>query len=244
VSDFPRSSLRVFRTVDDLNDAALEVVREILAGSRGESGEIHLALAGGSTPRGLYQRLAEDDDIDWNGVHLWFGDERTVPHDHDDSNYKMAVESLIQHVPVPTERIHRMRGEDDPVAAAEEYEARLQRHISARLDGRPVFDLILLGMGDDGHTASLFPGTTALEERKRLVVANEVPQLSTTRITLTYPVLNAARTVLFLVSGASKAPALAAVVAGGDEAPPAARVRPERGELLWFVDQAAAGELP
>lgn len=244
MSEFPRSSLRVFPSVEALHAAALEVAREILAAGRDAKGEIHIALAGGSTPQRLYRLLAEDEGIDWEGVHLWFGDERPVPPDHDDSNYKMAVESLIRHIPVPESRIHRMRGEDHPAAAADEYEARLERHISSRLDGRPVFDLILLGMGDDGHTASLFPGTAALRENRRLVVANEVPQLGTTRITLTYPVLNAARKVLFLVSGAGKAPALAAVVAGGKDAPPAAGVRPERGELLWFVDEAAAGELP
>jgi 6-phosphogluconolactonase len=244
MSDFPHSSLKVFHNTDELNQAALDFTRELLAASRDDTGEVHIALAGGSTPHGLYRKLAEDRGIDWDGVHLWFGDERTVPPDHPDCNFCMVRDTLLVHIPVPEGRIHRMRGEIDPAKAAAEYETRLTRHIATKRDGRPVLDLVLLGMGDDGHTASLFPNTDALQERERLAVENAVPQLDTTRITLTYPVLNAARNVLFLVAGESKAQALAGVVTGGESAPPAACVRPVRGDLLWYVDHAAASLLP
>src|SRR5262245_37810266 len=157
----------------------------------------------------------------------------------------MAKETLLDSVPIPSEHVHRMRGEEPPVEAAENYELELVDTFALGFGGLPHFDLVILGMGADGHTASLFPGTSALGERLAMVVANGVPQLDTTRITLTYPVLNAARAVLFLAAGADKAEAIGRVF-GTDDAnrPPASFVRPTDGDVVWMLDAAAAAGLP
>ncbi len=207
------------------------------------SGRFAVALAGGSTPRALYALLADPrapyrEALPWARTHVFFGDERTVPPDHPESNYGTAREALLARVPIPPENVHRIRGEEDPVAAARSYEDDLRAFF-----GRPPrFDLVLLGLGADGHTASLFPGSPALEE-PRLVAAPFVPALGARRITLTLPALDAASRVVFLVSGATKAPAVALILSGGpgSEALPAARVRPLDGTVLWLVDRAAAG---
>lgn len=203
------------------------------------TGAFGVALSGGSTPRPLYERLAAPpyrDQVSWPQVHLFWGDERCVPPDHAESNYRMACETLLDHVEIPAENIHRVRGELDPARAAQEYRSELERVLGAS----PGFDLILLGMGDDGHTASLFPGSPALQENERAAVAVYAPHLDSWRVTLTLPVLNRARHVLFLVSGADKAPALARIRAG--EPLPAARVCPGQGTLTWLIDEAATGE--
>jgi 6-phosphogluconolactonase len=207
-----------------------------------------VALAGGSTPRSLYRLLADDKGpyrtrVPWESTHVFFGDERMVPPDDPDSNARMAFESLLRHVPVPGEQVHRIRGENpDPDRAAEEYEEMLR--VTFRLAGReePRFDLVLLGLGADGHTASLFPGDLALRETVRLAVPSTAPLPPSARVTLTLPVLNAASSVLFLVTGASKSPAVQRVRRGEDL--PAARVRPQNGSLLWLCDRAAAGPGP
>jgi 6-phosphogluconolactonase len=200
-------------------------------------GQFTVALAGGSTPRATYALLASDEfatRLNWQHVHIFWGDERCVPPDHPDSNYRMAREALLDHVPVPTGNIHRVQGELKPERAASIYQDELKAVLGS--DGQ--FDLILLGMGTDGHTASLFPGTTALEERKRAAVAVYVEKLQSWRVTLTLPVINAARHVLFLVSGESKAAALAQINVG--EPLPASLVRPSHGQLTWLVNQDAA----
>ena len=199
-------------------------------------------LAGGSTPKAAYEILARDfaETVDWGRTHVFFGDERTVPPDHEDSNYRMAREALLDHVSIGG--VHRMRGELPPEEAAASYEDELRGFFGA--EEPPRFDLVLLGIGEDGHTASLFPETSALEVTDRLVVANPVLKLDTTRITLTAPVLNAARAVIFLVVGGGKAEALKEILEG-DADPrryPAKLVRPE-GNLIWMVDRAAAGFL-
>lgn len=234
--------ITVFDSPADVEKAALDLVRSILA--RGSEDEpAHIVLAGGSTPRNLYERLAQVEDVPWDNVHVWFGDERTVPPDHEDSNYGMAHEHLLSRIDIPAENIHRVRGEDDPARAARDYSAEIGEYVELRPSGMPKFDLVILGLGEDGHTASLFPDTEALDATMEVVVANEVPQEDTTRITLTNPALNAAEHVLFLATGESKAEPLAAIVEGGDDAPPAAFVRPVPGELHWYVDRAAAGRL-
>ena len=232
----------VFANPEVVAEAAREHVLEVLTGA-GSSRPAHVVLAGGSTPERCYALLAGVHPGVWEDVHFWFGDERTVPPDHDDSNFLMATRTLLSEIGAPDGRIHRMRGEDDPHEAARAYEDEIREIVPSSPSALPAFDLILLGMGDDGHTASLFPGTDALHNSSRLVVANEVPQQRTTRITLTYPALNSARHVLGLVTGGGKAEALAAVVAGGRHAPPAAGVKPTNGELRWLVDRAAAGKL-
>ncbi len=234
------------RILEDPAGLAATAAREFAARAAGavrERGRFAVALAGGSTPRSAYELLARDyaDGVDWRRVHFFFGDERPVPPDHPDSNYRMAREALLAKVPAGS--VHRMRGELPPEEAALLYEEELRSFFA----GEPVprFDLILLGLGEDGHTASLFPHTRALEETGRLVVANPVPKLGTTRITLTLPVINAARAVIFLVSGREKAEALRAVL-GGSADPrqyPARLVRPVAGELLWLADRTAAASL-
>jgi 6-phosphogluconolactonase len=215
-----------------------------------------VALAGGSTPRGLYRRLAEPtttvdtappSTIDWTRAEIFFGDERTVPPDHADSNYGMVRDALLSRAPIPAANVHRMQGEAaDLDAAARAYEQRLrQRAGTTGPDSIPVLDLAILGMGADGHTASLFPGTTALDESARLCVPVEVPQLHTRRLTLTYPVFLRARAVLFLIAGADKAQPLRAVVEGPErprELPSQLIVR--RSAAVRIVcDQAAPGGL-
>jgi 6-phosphogluconolactonase len=220
-------------------------------------GVFHLALSGGSTPKALYQLLATPDyarQVFWDRVHVWWGDERNVPHDHPDSNYRMARESLIDHVPIPPQNVHRVRTELGAEQAAAHYETEMrfvfgQMQVDPDVDAVlmhtgefPRFDLVLLGMGDDGHTASLFPGTEALQVQDRLVVANSVPKLNTDRITFTYPLINAADSALFLVSGVNKADVLKQVLMGGvqPDVLPSQGIAPLTGKLFWMCDASAA----
>lgn len=208
-------------------------------------GRFSVALSGGSTPKGLYSLLLTPefrDQIPWTRVHLFWGDERCVPPDHPESNYGMVHETLLSKVPIPEENVYRMKGERDPQAAADEYELILRRSFQLSEGDLPRFDLILLGLGEDGHTASLFPHSDALRETKRLVTAVYVPELKSYRLTLTLPVLNNAADVFFLVAGKSKAGILRDVLQGkdGSENLPAQRIRPQLGRVVWLVDQAAA----
>ena len=207
-----------------------------------ERGMFRVALSGGSTPKQVYPLLLEParrDHVDWGAVEFFWGDERAVPPDHPESNFGVAYGMLISQLPnVRPDRIHRMPAEaPDLDAAALSYESELRLAFGARGDDPPAFDLIWLGMGPDGHTASLFPGTPALDERQRWVVANFAPSQDAWRMTLTLPVLNAGRDVLFVVTGADKADALREVRAGGSDLP-AGRVDGEQVE--WLVDAAAA----
>jgi 6-phosphogluconolactonase len=179
----------------------------------------------------------------WGKLHLFWVDERCVPPDNDESNYKMTNQAMLSKVPLPAAQIHRMEGELDPQVAASRYEAVLRAEFGP---GDPVFDLVLLGMGDDGHTASLFPHTQALFEMVRLVVANHVPQKDTWRVTLTWPVINRGREVAFLIEGAGKAQVLDDVLLGAydPEAKPSQLIWPESGKLTFLLDAAAAAKLP
>jgi len=238
--------------VDDAQRVAQRALDLFVSASREsltETGRFSVALAGGSTPRALYELLAESDGApiggpgDWARIHLFWGDERHVPPDHPDSNYRMAREALLSKVPIPEGNVHRIRAElADASQAAEEYEADLRRFFALSAGALPRFDLILLGMGPDGHTASLFPGTSVLGEIERLIAAPWVEKFRTHRITLTPPVLNAAARVIFLVAGGEKAETLRAVLEGPRDPQrlPAQFVRPHRGELIWLVDRAAA----
>lgn len=231
--------------------AAAEVFTAAARAAADGRGRFTVALAGGATPRALYRLLAEPragfrDRIPWDRVHVFFGDERHVPPDHPDSNFRMAREALLDHVPAAS--VHRLRGElPDAGAAAAEYQAELARAFGLPAEGPPpALDLVLLGLGVDGHTASLFPGSDALLERRRWVAAPFVERLGAHRLTLTLPTLDRAREVLFVVVGAEKAGAVGRVLApaAGDPPPPAARVRPEAGPARWIVDAAAASRLP
>ena len=234
-------SVQLYETPEGLAEAAARAFVDRAAESIAERGRFAVALAGGSTPKATYEVLARDHakDVDWPNVHVFFGDERTVPPDHEDSNYRMAREALLDHVPVGS--VHRMRGELPPDEAAASYEEELKEFFG---EVPPVLDLVMLGIGGDGHTASLFPETPALETTDRLVVANPVPKLETTRLTLTAPVLSAAREVRFLVAGGGKAEALAEILEGDAEPReyPAKLVRPPGGPI-WMVDHAAASAL-
>lgn len=209
-----------------------------------------VGLAGGSTPRRLYCMLAAEpyrSRIPWSQTQVFWGDERCVPPDHVESNYRMAAETLLQHVPIPVEHIHRMRGEDpDPDRAATGYEQLLRTTFQVQAGALPRFDLILLGLGADGHVASLMPDSPALRETARLVLAPYVERLRGYRLTLTLPVLNGASVILFLVSGQEKAAALCSTLGAGepDVRLPAHEVRPRDGRVIWFVDRAAAQLLP
>ena len=202
-----------------------------------------VALAGGSTPRPAYVKLASPefaDRIEWDRAHIFWSDERCVLPDRNESNYRMVREALLDHVPIPDENVHRMRGELPPEEAARAYEAEMDA-LFREIDVTG-FDLILLGLGEDGHTASLFPGTAALEERKRWVAANYVEKLKAWRLSLTLPAINAAEDVVFVVSGERKRNILRRVW-DAPEKPvlPSQRVQPDDGRLIWMVDAEAAG---
>ncbi len=208
-------------------------------------GTFRVLLSGGSTPRKLFHLLASapHDALPWDATHLFWGDERSVGPDHADSNFRMTRETLLDTIGLPAAQVHRLEGERaDLDGAARDYERLVADVFDIPRDGPPpAFDLVLLGLGTDAHTASLFPHTAALAERRRWFVANDVPQLATRRLTATYPLLNAARAILFLVAGADKANALARVRApSGDVADaPARGIRPA-GTLEWLIDAAAA----
>jgi 6-phosphogluconolactonase len=206
-----------------------------------------VALSGGTTPRGLYLRLAADGvsgDVPWQDVVVFLGDERDVPHDHIESNFRMAQRALLDHVPINVMQVHPMRADaEDLQAAAAEYEQTIRRTVPANEEGMPCFDLVLLGMGMDGHVASLFPGTEVLEEARRLVVSYFVPVLGRRRMTLTYPLINAARNVVLIVTGSDKAETVARLLGKDPDARrglPASGVQPTRGSLRIILDTDAA----
>ena len=241
----PQSPARI-EVGADLEAVARRAAEWITARARASTGRFAISLAGGSTPRRLYQMLAESplrEALPWARIHWFWGDERCVPWDHPDSNYGMARAALLAHVPAPAENIHGIATQGagtggDPAAAARAYEEVLKSYYGAlRLDPlRPLFDVQLLGLGPDGHTASLIPGTPVLDERERWVaeVTHGRPEA---RITLTYPALESSRHTAFLVAGADKREALARVLKG-DRTLPAGRLDPQ-GDLFWFIDEKA-----
>jgi 6-phosphogluconolactonase len=223
----------IHRTSQFVIDAADLIVREmeVAIASRGL---FRLALSGGNTPRKIHEELAARPQLPWEKVQFTFGDERCVPPDDADSNFHMAQESLFSRIPVPSGNIFRLRGEIPPEEAATEYEDKL-RAVAGRL-GEPIYrhDLILLGLGEDGHTASLFPGYPALDETSRWVVPTLGPKPPPQRLTLTYPVLNAARSIAFLVTPKGKEQVLEEVLTG-DQRYPSARVQPTDGRVTWLI---------
>lgn len=240
--------LHIHADADQLSRACAERWIDLSRAAIGQRGAFHVALSGGSTPKRLYQLLAQAESqarIDWARIHLYFGDERAVPPEHPDSNFRMVREALLEHVGLPAENVRRMSADPAHIEQdAENYAALLRSHLPLDSGGMPVFDLILLGMGPDGHTCSLFPDTPILKERNRPVGAVHVARLDSWRLSLTYPVLNAARHLLFLVAGSDKAAMLRQVCrATPDTAPvPVQAIRPH-GSVEWYLDQAAAAEL-
>jgi 6-phosphogluconolactonase len=238
-----RRNVVVCKGLDQLSRRGAELFAKASAEAIEKSGRFSVALSGGSTPRHLYGLLAANPfraRVRWDRVHIFFGDERCVPPDDDESNYRMAREALLDKVPVPLQNVLRMEGEIEPPTAAARYEDGLRRAFELGPGQTPRFDLVFLGLGPDGHTASLFPGTPALGETERLAVANPVEKMGSTRLTLTLPVLNAARRVVFLVAGKDKAQVLRQVLKGEPGQFPAQLVRPTDGELVFLVDRAAA----
>jgi 6-phosphogluconolactonase len=236
-------SLLVYETPEELAEATAHNFVARAEEAINEQDRFAVALAGGSTPKRTYETLAQDyaDRLDWSKVHVFFADERTVGPEDEDSNYRMVREALLSHIRVGS--VHRMRCELSPAEAAADYERQLREFFGT--DGVPIFDLILLGLGEDGHMASLFPETSALDVTDRWVVVNPVLKLETSRLTLTIPVINAAKAVTFLVAGEDKAGALKEVLEGDADprAYPAKFVRPENGDLIWMVDRAATALL-
>ena len=244
---------REIRILADANNIAQTAAAEFLEAAREsvrEKGSFSVALAGGSTPKALYGLLAGNPllqaKVPWGKIQFFFGDERHVPPDNAESNFRMANEAMLAKAPMDPKQVHRIKAERRNAAeAAMQYEDDLRASFGLTADQLPRFDLVLLGMGPEGHTASLFPGTKALKEERRLVVSNWVGKLYTDRITLTPPVLNNAARVIFMVHGEEKAPALKAVLEGPYEPDqlPAQIIKPKDGKVLWLVDPASAGML-
>ncbi len=231
---------------EELVRVAAQKIVKVAQEAMADHGQMAFALAGGSTPKKLYTLLASDtfrSQIPWDTIHFFWGDERHVPPDHQDSNYRMARETLLAHVPVPENHVHRIPSQlPNAEEAADDYERELREYFQLAPGQKPRFDLILLGMGPDGHTASLFPGTSVVHETTRFVAAPWVEKFATFRITLTPAVLNEAVHVIFLVSGQDKAETLRLVLEGPYQPAiyPAQVINPTQGQLLWLVDKEAA----
>lgn len=249
----------VKKNLDELSEAAAEFFVETAHAAIDKSGRFTVALAGGSTPKSLYKLLASEKRVDWPHVHFFFGDERNVPHDSPDSNFRMAKETLFDALHIPDVNVFAWDTEiAEPAAIADDYQEKIQGFFSdsKKLEWSPVatppgsdvfskFDLVLLGMGPDGHTASLFPYTSALAETEQIAVANHVEKLDSWRLTLTYPIINNASNIAFLVSGHEKSETLKNVLRGERDFRrfPAQGVKSTNGRLIWFVDTAAASQL-
>ncbi|MFQ5998315.1 MAG: 6-phosphogluconolactonase [Candidatus Bathyarchaeia archaeon] len=237
--------LHILPSAEEIARAAASLVADLAHECATSKGRFTIALSGGSTPRLLFQALALPhyaDRMSWDSWHVFWGDERCVPPDNRDSNYRMAVEALLEKVSIPLEQIHRIRGEAMPHDAAKQYEDIVRETFKT---ASPSFDLILLGIGEDGHTASLFPDTPALREENRLVVANWAPHLRTYRVTFTLPLINLAKNVVFLATGLSKAKIVREILepTKGETRLPAAMVRPSQGMIQWFVTNESASLL-
>lgn len=240
------SEIRIFPNLEELSHEAARLFRRVARDCAAKGGVFSVALSGGSTPRRLYELLGNmpcSEQVPWGNVHVFQVDERCVPSDYPESNYRMIRQALLARVPLPEVNCHRMAAEQaDLEEAASQYAATLARVLPPKPGEAPRLDLVFLGMGADGHTASLFPGSPALQEKMLWVRANFVEKLSTQRMTLTFPVLNAAAQIVFLVSGTEKSETLRRVLKGPlrPELLPAQRVRPVNGRVSWYVDQAAA----
>jgi len=243
-----KREINIYRDADELAQKAAEDFILLANNSVICNGRFAVALSGGSTPRSMYSLLALKKyrrEIPWEETHLFWGDERCVPPDHPESNYRMAREALLSRIKIPPENIHRIACEDGPSIAANQYQNELKEFFQLARGQFPVFDLVILGLGEDGHTASLFPRSDAVEEKERLVVASYIRKLSAYRVSLTLPVLNHAAIVDFLVTGKSKAAITKKVLAtnAGSSALPAARVAPIDGIVTWMITEHAAAGL-
>jgi 6-phosphogluconolactonase len=242
-----KTDVRIFKDIKQLSLAAAEVFVDTADQALSALGRFQVALSGGSTPSRLYHLLANEpyrSQVKWSNTFIFWGDERCVPPDDEDSNYHQADETLLQHVPIPKANIHRINGELRPAEASNDYAQTLRRFAAPGLDW-PRFDLVLLGMGADGHTASLFPGSPVNVSSPTLPVTADYQGRPAQRVTLTPPVFNSARLAVFLVSGADKAEAIKAVLSDQFQPKqyPAQRIQPVDGKVIWLVDDAAAANL-
>lgn len=242
--------VRILTNIDAIAKRAAQDFLQFATQAVSEKGSFTVALSGGSTPKALYSLLATDaalrSQLPWDKMYMYFGDERSVGPDHPDSNFRMATETMLSKVPIKPEQVFRIKGEyKDTEKAAQEYEQVLRTSFKIAEGQFPRFDLVFLGIGNEGHTASLFPGTKALHETKRLAVRNWVGKLYTNRITLTAPAINNAARVIFMVTGADKTLALKGVLEGPYEPDqlPAQLIQPPNGKLVWLVDTVAGGML-
>src|SRR5271170_7310616 len=242
---------RVLATPAATARAAAQFFVEAAVKAAASRGLARIAISGGSTPKSMFGLLADPAEpflkqVPWDKIDLYWVDERCVPPDNIESNYRMTNEAMLSKVPLPAARVHRMEGELDPEVSAARYESTIRNTFKLEGAETPTFDLVLLGMGDDGHTASLFPHTEALNEMSHIVVPNHVPQKDTWRITLTWPVINQAREVAFLIEGAAKTEVLHDVLLGtyDPESKPSQLIRPANGRLTLLLDRAAAAKLP
>jgi 6-phosphogluconolactonase len=236
-----KPDVRAFASPDAVAQAArdefVKRAKEAIAAKK----RFDVVLSGGRTPEATYKALVTAD-VEWKRVHVWFGDERCVPPVHEDSNFKMAAAALLTQVKIPSGNVHRMQGELDAYRASESYEHEVRETLNLDDGEWPRFDLVLLGLGPDGHTASLFPGSTALEDDQQICCGTWVEKFKAYRLTLTFPVFANAANVLFLACGADKSQAFAQATIAQPTAttPPAGRIRPTNGTLTWFVDRALA----
>jgi len=237
-------NVRILPDAEAVADTAARIFQSAAAVAIALRGRFSVALSGGSSPQRLYRMLgtACRENIRWDLTHIFWSDERCVPADHEQSNFRLANEALISHISIPAGNIHRMRGELTPEESAEEYERDLRSHFGE--DSIPRFDLILLGMGSDGHVASLFPGAETLTEMQRLALPAYSASAGNWRVTLTFPVLNSASLVVFLVTGKAKAGIVTEILAKGKREPyPAAAISPHHGRIVWLFDSEAASGL-
>lgn len=235
-------NVQVFPNIVALVQNVADYIASVAQSSIADHGSFNIGLSGGNTPRPALELLASHTGINWSRVNVFWGDERCVPPDHPASNYRLARELLLDFVPIPAGQIFRIRGELDPAEAAADYQAILHAHFG---NIQPRFDLMFQGIGDDGHTASLYPETPALHDRQNWVVANYVEKLSAWRVTLTPQAINAASHIMFMVSGQHKAQAVREVLQGDfhPDQCPAQLIQPDDGELIWMLDAAAAALL-
>lgn len=240
-------NVSVFENYQELVNATAELFIKLGNEAIKERGKYVVSLSGGNSPKGFYSRLAEKEvaaRLDWSKVIVFFGDERTVPYTSDESNQRMITEHLLSKVPLSRENVFALSDPDmDPKATAIDYERQMHEFFKLSGDELPQFDFMLLGLGDDGHTASLFPGSPALAETQRWFIENKVEKLNTVRLTTTYPVINNSRNIIFLANGKSKAGVLKEVLTGPEGKYPSQNVKAESGKMYWYLDREIASEL-
>jgi 6-phosphogluconolactonase len=241
---YPGSRIRIYPDINALATGLYGYLAPEVLLNHDRKHPVNIALAGGNTPRVFYELLGglPPGSLPWNHIHLWWGDERCVPAGHPESNYRMVRESLLNHIDIPGENVHRIRGEATPAEEVVRLERLLSEHLPLSEEGIPVFDLILLGIGEDGHTASLFPGPAPVRFQGNWLSVTQHPVSGQQRITLNLTVLNLARLIVFLVSGSSKAEVVSSILGHHPEAEslPAGRIKPVDGQLIWFLDKDAA----